>query len=155
MDETMLEKALAGELEEEGAANVFMSEVGWATYLDKEAQSSYAMNERVSKASDGYFTADIFSNPVNIFKSWLGSMKGVVDDPLSAGFMTISNDASGNRSYPKGATEIDARTIKPKVKDFDKKMRVTGIPGFNMFGTPGSKQDLPGGFGKYGNGPRK
>jgi len=35
MDETILEKALAGELEEEGAENMFMSEVGWATYLDK------------------------------------------------------------------------------------------------------------------------
>ena len=37
MDETILEKALAGELEEEGAENVFMSELGWATYLDEKA----------------------------------------------------------------------------------------------------------------------
>ena len=64
MDETIIQKALSGELEEEGAENVFMSELGWATYLDKSAGSSYNMNERVSKASDGYFTPDIFSNPL-------------------------------------------------------------------------------------------
>jgi hypothetical protein len=65
MDETIIQKALAGELEAEGAENVFMSELGWATYLDKEAGSSYAMNERPSQASDGYFTADVFSNPID------------------------------------------------------------------------------------------
>jgi hypothetical protein len=65
MDETIIEKALLGELEEEGAANPFLSEVGWATYLDKNAGSSYNMNERVSMAEDGYFTPDIFSNPVD------------------------------------------------------------------------------------------
>ena len=64
MDETILEKALAGELEEEGAENVFMSEVGWASYLDKNAGSSYNMNQRPSLAEDGYFTPDVFSNPV-------------------------------------------------------------------------------------------
>jgi hypothetical protein len=153
MDETILEKALAGELEQEGAENVFMSEVGWATYLDKEAGSSYAMNERVSKASDGYFTPDVFSNPLDVAKSWLASMQGVVSDPLEAGFMTISNDNSGARSYPKGSTEVDARTIKPKVKNFDKEMRVTGIEGINVFGAPGSKSELPGGFAKEGAKP--
>ena len=65
MDETIMEKALAGELEQEGAENVFMSELGWATYLDKNAGSSYNMNERPSMAQDGYFTADIFSNPID------------------------------------------------------------------------------------------
>ena len=65
MDETILEKALAGELEEEGAENVFMSELGWATYLDEKAGSSYNLNERPSMAQDGYFTADIFSNPAD------------------------------------------------------------------------------------------
>merc|ERR1719506_1889135 len=139
MDETIIQKALAGELEEEGAENVFMSETGWADWLDKNAGSSYAMNERPSKASDGYYTPDVFSNPVDIAKSWLESMKGVIAYPLSAGFMTISNDRSGNRSYPKGATEVDARTIKPKKKEFNPKMRVTGIPGLNLFGTPSSK----------------
>lgn len=148
MDETIIQKALAGELEEEGAENVFMSETGWADWLDKNAQSSYAMNERPSKASDGYYTPDVFSNPIDIAKSWVKSMQGVIQDPLSAGFMTISNDMSGARSYPKGKTEVDARTIKPKVKNFDAKQRVTGIPGFNMFGAPGFKSDLPGGFGK-------
>jgi len=139
MDETIMEKAWAGELEEEGAENVFMSEVGWATYLDKSCGSSYAMNERVSRASDGYFTADIFSNPIDVIKDWWGAMQGVASDPFSAGFMTISNDKSGNRSFPKGATEIDARTIKPKKKEFNPKMRVTGIPGLNLFGAPSSK----------------
>lgn len=65
MDETLMEKALAGELEDEGAENVFMSEVGWATYLDQNAESSYNMNQRPSLAEDGYFTADIFSNPLD------------------------------------------------------------------------------------------
>ena len=65
MDETIIQKAFSGELEQEGAENVFMSELGWATYLDKQAGSSYNMNERVSKASDGYFTPDVFSNPVD------------------------------------------------------------------------------------------
>lgn len=67
-------------------------------------------------------------------------MKGVVSNPLEKAFPTISNDQSGSRSYPKGATEISARTIKPKKKDSDKGMRITGIPGFNLFGTPSSKQ---------------
>jgi hypothetical protein len=125
-----------------------MSEVGWASYLDKECGSSYAMNERVSQASDGYFTPDVFSNPVDVLKSWFSNMQGVVSDPLEAGFMTIGNDQSGARSYPKGLTEVDARTIKPKVKDFDKSMRVTGIPGYNMFGSPGAKQELPNNFGR-------
>ena len=65
MDETIMEKALAGELEQEGAENLFLSEVGWATFLDKECGSSYNMNQRVSAADDGYFTPDIFSNPLD------------------------------------------------------------------------------------------
>jgi len=142
MDETIIEKALAGELEEEGAENVFMSEVGWASYLDKEAGSSYNLNERPSIASDGYFTPDVFSNPLDVLSSWVESMKGVASDPLAASFPTISNDPTGARSYPKGSNEVSARTIKPKVKDFDPKLRITGIPGFNLFGTPSSKQDL-------------
>ena len=64
MDETIMQKALSGELEQEGAENVFMSELGWASYLDKNAGSSYNMNERPSKAGDGYFTPDVFSNPI-------------------------------------------------------------------------------------------
>lgn len=36
---------------------------------------------------------------------------------------------------------MNARTIKPKVKNFDSKMRITGIPGFNAFGSPSSKQE--------------
>merc|ERR1719181_2534987 len=108
MDETILEKALAGELEEEGAENVFMSEVGWATYLDKEAGSSYNMNERPSMASDGYFTADIFSNPLDVLGSFVGGLKNVAADPLAVGFPTISNDQTGARSYPKGLCEVNA-----------------------------------------------
>jgi len=119
-------------------------------------QSSYAMNERVSKAEDGYFVPDIFSNPADVAKSWWDSMIRVANDPLEATFMTISNDESGNRSWGKGMSEVDARTIKPKVKTFDADMRVTGIPGINVFGAPGSKPGdsgsgqgyLPGDFGK-------
>ena len=65
MDETILEKALAGELEEEGAENCFMSEVGWADYLDKNSKSSYNMNERPSMAGDGYYTSSILDNPLD------------------------------------------------------------------------------------------
>merc|ERR1719440_463274 len=139
MDETILEKALAGELEEEGFENVFMSEVGWASYLDKEAGSSYNMNQRPSMAEDGYFTPDVFSNPIDVLGSWVESVKGAVSDPLSIAFPTISNDQSGARSYPKDGNEVLARTIKPKVKDFDPKKRIVGIPGFNAFGAPSSK----------------
>jgi hypothetical protein len=35
---------------------------------------------------------------------------------------------------------VKSRTIAPKVKDFDPKLRITGIPGFNLFGSPSSKQ---------------
>lgn len=73
-------------------------------------------------------------------------MKRTLSDPLSTAFPTISNDQSGARSYPTGSTEIDARTIKPKVKDFDPKKRIVGIPGFNAFGTPSSKQEAKGAF---------
>lgn len=140
MDETIMQKAFAGELEEEGAENVFMSELGWATYLDQEAGGSYNLNQRPSQAEDGYFTPDVFSNPLDVLSSWVDSVKGVAADPLSVGFPTIVNDKSGARSYPKGANEVSARTIKPKVKNFDPKLRVTGIPGFNAFGSPSSKQ---------------
>lgn len=148
MDETILEKALAGELEEEGAENVFMSEVGWASYLDKEAGQSYNMNERPSKAQDNYFTPDILSNPIDILVSWKDSMLRVASDPLEASFLTISNDKSGARSYGPGVTEVQSRTIKPKVKDFDATQRITGIPGYNLFGAPSTKSaGLPAIFG--------
>jgi hypothetical protein len=68
-------------------------------------------------------------------------MKGVVADPLSAAFPTISNDQSSARSWPKGAGEVNARTIKPKVKDMDPSKRIVGIPGLNLFGSPSSKQE--------------
>ena len=138
MDETILEKALAGELEQEGAENVFMSEVGWASYLDKEAKQSYNMNERPSMAQDDYFTPDVFSNPLDVVVSWKDALVRFAGNPLEASFMTISNDQYGARSYGAGS-EIKARTIKPKVKNFDKSQRITGIPGYNVFGTPGSK----------------
>ena len=96
------------------------------------------MNERPSVAQDGYYTPDVFSNPLDILKSWAASMKRVASDPLNASFPTISNDPGGLRSYGKG-NEVLARTIKPKVKDFDPKMRTVGIPGLNLFGTPSSK----------------
>merc|ERR1719460_3332160 len=122
MDETILEKALSGELEEEGAENVFMSEVGWATYLDQNSQSSYNMNERPSMAADGYFTADIFSNPLDVFVDWKDSIVRAIGDPLSTSFMTISNDKGGARAWAKGG-EVASRTIKPKTKDFDPEKR--------------------------------
>merc|ERR1711971_529359 len=130
---------MGGTLEEEGAENVFMSEVGWATYLDQEAGSSYAMNQRPSMADDDYFTPDIFSNPLDVLISWKDSLLNVASDPLVASFPTITNDQTGARSYPKGADEIKARTIKPKEKDFDPSKRM-GVPGFNAFGSPSSKQ---------------
>merc|ERR1719456_352309 len=139
----MLEKALAGELEEEGAQNPFMSEAGWAVYLDKNAESSYNMNQRPSKiGNDKYFTPDVFSNPLDVIMKYFSGIKEASGRPLDVAFPTISNDVTGARSYPKGQNEIDARTIKPKVKDFDKKFRIVGIPGFNFFGAPSSKLDL-------------
>ncbi|KAL1529817.1 hypothetical protein AB1Y20_000749 [Prymnesium parvum] len=144
MDETILEKALAGELEQEGAENIFLTEVGWATYLDQSCGSSYAMNERPSMAQDGYFTADIFSNPLEVLSDFKDGIIRALGNPLETGFPTISNDQSGARSYPKGATEITARTIKPKTKDFEPSQRITNIPGYNLFGAPSSKlSDVP------------
>ena len=43
MDETILKNTLEGTLEEEGLENHWLSELGWASYLDKQGQS-YAMN---------------------------------------------------------------------------------------------------------------
>jgi len=85
-----------------------MSELGWATYLDKEGQS-YAMNQKVSEAEDGYFTPDAFSNPLKVIGSWASSMKRVAKDPLSASFMSISNDPDGKRTYGEGS-EYKSRT---------------------------------------------
>lgn len=65
-------------------------------------------------------------------------MKRVASNPLNAAFPTISNDPDNLRTWGKG-NEVMARTIKPKVKDFDPKLRITGIPGLNLFGTPSSK----------------
>lgn len=91
MDETILEKALAGELEEEGAENVFMSEVGWASYLDKNAGSSYNMNQRPSLAEDGYFTPDVFSNPVEgaCVLRWLSFVAMAATPPCIAGCLWV------------------------------------------------------------------
>lgn len=89
MDETLLEKTLQGKLSEEGKENVFMSELGWATYLDKEAKQSYAMNQRVSEADDGYFTPDAFSNPLKVIGSVVESWKRVASDPLNASFPSM------------------------------------------------------------------
>ena len=38
--------------------------------------------------------------------------------------MTISNDPNGARSFPKGYDEVKSRTIAPKVKDFNPKLRI-------------------------------
>mmetsp|Transcript_37164 Transcript_37164/g.119450 ORF Transcript_37164/g.119450 Transcript_37164/m.119450 type:complete len:192 (+) Transcript_37164:45-620(+) len=140
MDETILEKALAGELEAEGFENCFLSEVGWADYLDKNAKSSYNMNERPSLAADGYYTASILDSPVQVLSDWLVGVKAAITAPVATAFPTITNDISGARSYPDGYDEVSARTIKPKVKDFSESIRITGIEGFNAFGTPSSKQ---------------
>merc|ERR1719353_1479667 len=83
MDETVFQKALAGELEAEGAENHWMSEAGWAEWLDKNAESSYNMNQRPSKmGKDKYFTPTAFSHPLDV------------------AFPTISNDVTGKRSFP-------------------------------------------------------
>jgi len=70
MDETIIKNTLAGTLAEEGAENLWLSELGWASYLDKQVQS-YAMNEQASKAGDGYYTPDAFSNPAEVLGSWV------------------------------------------------------------------------------------
>ena len=65
MDETILQRALEGTLEEEGAEQHWLSEVGWADWQDKNGGASYNMNQRFSKADDGYVTPDVFSNPID------------------------------------------------------------------------------------------
>merc|ERR1712046_278852 len=89
-------------------------------------------------AEDGYFTADAFSNPLNVLSDFKDGILRAISSPLETGFPTISNDQSGNRAYPEGG-EIKSRTIKPKEKDFDPKKRIVGIPGYNLFGAPSSK----------------
>ena len=69
-------------------------------------------------------------------KARLGNRVGFAS-AMSLGLTIMDTDPSG-----KGATEVDARTIKPKVKNFDKKQRQTGIPGFNFFGAPSSKSEF-------------
>ena len=91
MDETIVKNTLDGTLEEEGLNNHWLSELGWASYLDKQGQS-YAMNEQASKAVDGYYTPDAFSNPLEVLGSWVESVKGVTADPLAVAFPTITND---------------------------------------------------------------
>jgi len=151
MDETVIQKALAGELEQEGAENHWMSEAGWAEWLDKNAESSYNMNQRPSQiGNENYFTPTAFSNPLDVLTKYFSSIKEASGRPLDVAFPTISNDVTGKRSFPKGSSEIDARTIKPKIKDFNKDMRITGIPGYNVFGAPGSKSDIPAVGGKEG-----
>ena len=50
------------------------------------------MNEQASKAVDGYYTPDAFSNPLEVLGSWVESVKGVAADPLAVAFPTITND---------------------------------------------------------------
>ena len=75
-----------------------------------------------------------------VVSDWFGTVKRAVSAPLATSFLSISNDPSGARSFPKGYDEVKSRTIAPKVKDFNPKLRITGIPGFNLFGSPSSKQ---------------
>ena len=76
-----------------------------------------------------------------VIGDWIGTVKRAASAPLANSFLSISNDPKGARSFPKGYDEVKSRTIAPKVKDFDPKLRITGIPGFNLFGTPSSKQE--------------
>lgn len=62
-------------------------------------------------AQDGYFTPDVFSNPLDVLTSWTESMKRVASDPLAVAFPTISNDPEGLRTYGKGKNEFNARTL--------------------------------------------
>ena len=77
---------------------------------------------------------------LTVVSDWFGTVKRAVGAPLATSFLSISNDPTGNRAWPKGYDEVKSRTIAPKVKDFDPKLRITGIPGFNLFGSPSSKQ---------------
>merc|ERR1712086_511593 len=81
-------------------------------------------------------------NPLDIVSDWFGTVKRAVGAPLATSFLSISNDPTGNRAWPKGYDEVKSRTIAPKVKDFDPKLRITGIPGFNLFGSPRSSERL-------------
>ena len=84
---------------------------------------------------------NLIACPFAVIGDWFDALKRYASEPLATAFPTITNDPNELRSYPKGANEVNARTIKPKTKDFDPKKRITGIPGFNFFGSPSSKQE--------------
>ena len=94
------------------------------------------MNEQASKAADGYYTPDAFSGPGAVLGSWVESMKRVVGDPLGSAFPTITNDPDGTRTYGKGKTEYNARTLQ-----YDKYYNEPINSGENLFNLFGSKYD--------------
>merc|ERR1719324_2379239 len=96
------------------------------------------MNPRPSQIDD-YFTPSILSNPLDVAKSGLDGIKKAVSAPLDTAFPTISNDPTGTRSYPKGMSEVNARTIKPPKGG---KEPTSGQYLFNLFGNPWSSGDL-------------
>lgn len=75
MDETLFENVLGDELEREGAEKPWLSEAGWAVYLDSQ-DSGYAMNNKVSEDFK-YFTAGIFSNPFEIIGDFFDGLDGM------------------------------------------------------------------------------
>ena len=108
----------------------------------RQCRSRKCLSKQTPPVSDGLRC--FFSRLLPaVIGDWLESLKRYASEPLATAFPTITNDPNDLRSYPKGANEVNARTIKPKVKDFDPSKRIVGIPGFNAFGSPSSKQDLP------------
>lgn len=87
----------------------WLSEEGWADYLDKEYGQSYAMNERPSKTTYPKFNPN---NPIDIIKDAIEDSKRFARDPLEAMFPTIGGDTTGARSWGK-YSEVESRNFKP------------------------------------------
>ncbi|KAG8465650.1 hypothetical protein KFE25_002957 [Diacronema lutheri] len=126
MDETLFDDILSDELEKEGAEKPWLSEAGWALYLDSQ-NSGYAMNEKVSEDFK-YFTAGIFGNPLEVIGDFFEGL-----DNMTAKMFPIS------KKYTAPAGKGDKKG-KPVKAEKDKGLREVGKPGFaNIFGSGPTK----------------
>jgi len=118
MDETLFDDILSDKLEQEGAASPWLSEAGWAVYLDKEG-IPYAMNDRVSDDFN-YFSATVFGNPFDVLGDFFENLGN-----LGLMFRTKAPEFTLKGSGAKEAAP----------KKADPSLREVGKPGvFNLFG---------------------
>jgi hypothetical protein len=134
MDETIYQnfgKTFFGDdgtdyLVEEGQEEFWRSEKGWARYLDEQGQS-YNMNPRPS-LDPSFDAPDLLDSPVDVLKSFIGSIKRIARDPADYYFPSLSNDMSGARSWG-GGSEVESRNHKPP-----KGFGARGLEGTGIFG---------------------